>query len=242
MGVPPSTKLVELRGVCAGYVPGRSVLHDVSLAVDAGECTLVVGHNGAGKTTLLLTVFGLLAVTSGEVEYRGKSMSGVSSSERVRQGMAHVIGGRGVFPGLTVRDNLKVAVDIAHRQANTGGGMLEKGLAIFPEVGERLGARAGELSGGQQRMLALCMALAQEPVFLLLDEPSLGLSPIMVDKFYDGVQEIRRSEHVAVLVVEQTIDPRIIRPDQVVALQMGKVLFEGSAEEAGDGSVLWAYV
>jgi branched-chain amino acid transport system ATP-binding protein len=230
--------MLELRSLESGYGRGKTVLRGIDLSVTAGHVVLLMGHNGAGKTTLLRTIFGELEPTHGSMTYLGEPLRG-SSPERVRHGISCMAGGRAVFAGLTVDENLRIAATVVASDAPKAAARRELVLEMFPDLPSRLGQVAGNLSGGQQRMLAVSMAVIQEPRLLLLDEPSLGLSPLMVERLYESITAICRRLGTTVLVVEQTINPLILAADEVYILRMGQVVFHGDAHALEQGEHLW---
>jgi branched-chain amino acid transport system ATP-binding protein len=234
----PSQPVLELSAIEAGYGQGKTVLHGVELAVHAGELVLLMGHNGAGKTTLLRTVFGELHPTRGDIRYRGRPLRG-RPSVRTRAGISYTPGGRAVFVGLTVEENLTVAATVVNDRWADIARRRELVLDVFPDLASRLRQIAGNLSGGQQRMLAVSMAVMQEPKLMLLDEPSLGLAPILVERLYKSIADIRRLLKLGVLVVEQTINPLMLAADQVYILRMGEVVFRGGSDALEHGEQLW---
>lgn len=221
--------LLEVRGLEAGYGPLR-VLHGVSLAVPEGGAVAVLGPNGAGKSTLLRTVAGLLRPASGAVRYAGEDVVGLAPSELARRGLCLVPEGRGIFPNLTVREN----VDLA-------GGEPERAFELFAVLRERLGQLAGTLSGGEQQMLALSRAIATAPRLLLLDELSLGLAPRVVEALYEAVGGIHERGGTVVLV-EQYVERAMDLCDLVVVLAGGRVRFAGEPGELTRAGGLEAYL
>mgnify|MGYP001602892866 FL=1 len=189
--------VLEASDLVAGY--GRKqVLHGVSLRVEAAEIVALIGHNGAGKTTLLKTLFGLLPALGGEVRYGGRSITGRRAALNVRDGLSFVPQGHGIFTDLTVRENLELG---GYSVGAADPDRLAAIYDLFPILKERQDQRAGTLSGGQQQMLALGLALVLRPKLLLLDEPSLGLAPVLVQRVLESVQEINRRFGTAVLLV-----------------------------------------
>jgi len=181
--------ILEACDLVAGY--GRKqVLHGVSLRVEAAEIVALIGHNGAGKTTLLKTLFGLLPALGGEVRYGGRSITGRRAALNVRAGLSFVPQGHGIFTDLTVRENLELG---GYSVGAADPDRLAAIYDLFPILKERQDQRAGTLSGGQQQMLALGLALVLRPKLLLLDEPSLGLAPVLVQRVLESVQEINRA-------------------------------------------------
>jgi len=231
--------VLELHGIEAGYGRGKTVLFGVDLTVAAGELVLLMGHNGAGKTTLLRTVFGEIVPTAGTLTLRGAALRG-NSAARVQAGISYTAGGRAVFAGLTVLENLAVAASIVETRAAEVAKRQAFVLDAFPELQKCLQQVAGTMSGGQQRMLAVSMAVMQEPQLLLLDEPSLGLSPAYVERLYDSIASIRSRLGIAVLIVEQTINPSTLAADRVAILRMGEVVFRGDAGALADSERLWS--
>ncbi|HEY5350262.1 MAG TPA: ATP-binding cassette domain-containing protein [Candidatus Lustribacter sp.] len=231
--------MLEVVGVEAGYGRGKTVLHGVDLNVAAGELALLMGHNGAGKTTLLRTVFGELQPTNGTIRFQGEILRG-SSAARVRSGISYTAGGRAVFAGLTVNENLAVSASVVENDRKKIAQRRDFVLDAFPDLQRRLDQVAGSMSGGQQRMLAVSMAVMQEPRLLLLDEPSLGIAPVLVERLYRSIADIRNRLGLAVLVVEQTINPSVLAADRVSILRMGEVVFRGAADALADSEHLWS--
>ena len=180
--------LLEIRGMAAGY--GKiAVLHGVDLRIGAGEVVSLLGPNGAGKTTLLRAMTGLLPLTGGSIRFAGKDMSGAGPRGSVRAGLVHVVEGHRVFTQLSVTDNLLLAAYDLPRHER--GARIEEALAVFPEIAAKRNDRGGALSGGQQQMLAVAQGLVRRPRLLLLDEPSAGLSPVLVDRVLGVVSDLR---------------------------------------------------
>src|SRR5436190_12106256 len=182
-------RMLELSGITAGY--GHfTALWDVSLRVAEGEAVAVVGPNGAGKTTLLRVISGLIAPRSGHIAFEGAALAGHPAHDIVTHGIAHVPEGRRLFPGLTVADNLKMGAFLPSARAHFAASV-ERVYALFPVLEERRTQRAGSLSGGEQQMLAIGRALMSRPKLILLDEPSMGLAPVMVLRLFDLIRRIR---------------------------------------------------
>jgi branched-chain amino acid transport system ATP-binding protein len=213
----------------------------VSLSVAAGEAVAVVGPNGAGKTTLLRVISGLVAPRGGSLAFEGAPIGGRPAHEVVAHGIAHVPEGRRLFPRLTVADNLKMgAFRPAARQAYRQS--LERVYALFPVLAERRGQPAGSLSGGEQQMLALGRALMSRPKLILLDEPSMGLAPVMVLRVFELIRQVR-AEGYTILVVEQNVRQVLKLVDRAYLLEVGRIKMEGRADElAGQDFVRKAYV
>jgi branched-chain amino acid transport system ATP-binding protein len=216
--------LLEVRGLVTGY--GRKqVTFDVSLRVDMGEIVALMGHNGAGKTTTLKAIAGLLPAWSGRIVLDGEPIGHVSSAARVRRGLSLVPQEHFVFADLTVAENLELgAFSVVDPKA--GAGRRDKVLALLPILADRRRQLAGTLSGGEQRMLSLGMALMRQPRLLLLDEPSLGLAPLLVERIMQTVQEIARRDNLTVLLVEQNVRHALAIARRVYIMRTGRVLLE----------------
>ncbi|HEY4250691.1 MAG TPA: ABC transporter ATP-binding protein [Roseomonas sp.] len=211
----------------AGY--GKiQVLHGVTLRIAAGEVVALLGPNGAGKTTLLRALSGLLPWTGGGARFDGRDLRHVSPREAARAGLVHVIEGHRVFTQISVHDNLLLAgYDLPRGER---AARVEEALAFFPEIAAKRLDRGGALSGGQQQMLAVAQGLVRRPRLLMLDEPSAGLSPVLVDRVLDVVSRLR-AQGTAVLLVEQLIDKALAVSDRVYALAQGQVVLAASAKE-----------
>jgi len=234
------TPLLELDDVHARYGETRA-LHGVSLGLEEGSSLALLGANGAGKTTTLRAISGLVR-KSGQVSFAGRSIARRSPEAIARLGIAHVPQGRGIIGDLTVSDNLRLGAytrrDRAAVKADTA-----RVLEQFPRLGERVDQPAGTLSGGEQQMLALARALLQRPKLLMLDEPSLGLAPLVVREIFDALERLNREEGLTVLVVEQdaAVALRVCR--EACVLEVGHVVVSGLSEELqADESVRKAYL
>jgi branched-chain amino acid transport system ATP-binding protein len=223
--------MLVLRDVTAGY-GAFTALWDVSLRVDVGEAVAVVGPNGAGKTTLLRVLSGVIPPRAGEIAFEGRSVAGEPAHEIVAHGIAHVPEGRRLFPMLSVLDNLKMGAFLpaARREFAIS---LERVFALFPVLADRRRQRAGSLSGGEQQMLALGRALMSRPKLILLDEPSMGLAPVMVLRLFDLIRRVRE-EGYTILVVEQNVRQVLKLVDRAYLLEVGRIKIEGRAEELGE--------
>lgn len=217
------TTRLELRGLSAGY-DGVAVVHDVDLRVDAGEVVALVGPNGAGKTTTLLATCGLLRRMAGDVFVDGRPLRGRHHSEAARSGLALVPEDRALFPGLTVGENLRLG---AHGDRRRVREMLE----VFPEISALSRRRAGLLSGGEQQMLAVVRALAGRPRLLAIDEMSLGLAPLIVERLLELIRSLADHDDLAVLLVEQHVHLALGAADRAYVLSQGRVAIEGAASE-----------
>jgi len=219
--------LLDITGLSTGY--GKiSVLRGVDLNVGAGEVVALLGPNGAGKTTLLRAVSGLLP-WSGRVHFAGRDLAGASPRDAVKAGLSHVIEGHRVFTQLSVLNNLLLAVyDLPRRER---GSRVEEALELFPEIAAKRHERAAALSGGQQQILAVAQGLVRRPRMRMLDEPSAGLSPVLVDRVLVVVQRLREAG-TAVLLVEQLIEKALALADRVYALARGSLVLEADTSEA----------
>nr|WP_242481870.1 ABC transporter ATP-binding protein [Paracraurococcus ruber] len=206
-----------------------AVLHGVDLTIHAGEVVSLLGPNGAGKTTLLAAISGLLPWGGGGVRFAGQDMAGAGPRESARRGLVHVVEGHRVFTQISVADNLELAgYDLPRRER---AGRIEEALAFFPEIAAKRHERGGALSGGQQQMLAVAQGLVRRPRLLMLDEPSAGLSPVLVDRVLGVVAQLRAAG-TAVLLVEQLIEKALAVSDRVYALAQGRIVLEARADEA----------
>jgi branched-chain amino acid transport system ATP-binding protein len=232
--------VLALSGVTAGY--GQfTALWDVSLMVASGEAVAVVGPNGAGKTTLMRVISGLIAPRTGTVNFDGTALAGRPAHEIVAQGIAHVPEGRRIFPLLTVADNLKMGAFLPRARGQFADS-LARVYALFPVLAERREQRAGSLSGGEQQMLAIGRALMSRPRLILLDEPSMGLAPVMVLRLFDLIRRVR-AEGYTILVVEQNVRQVLKLVDRAYLLEAGRIKMEGRADALSEQDfVRQAYV
>jgi len=202
-----------------------TALRGVTLEVAEGEIVTLLGANGAGKTTTLRTITGLLRPRAGEVRLDGQPLSTIPAHDLVARGVSHVPEGRRVFPSMTVRENLMMG---AYRDRRRAGADLERVLALFPRLGERIGQAGGTLSGGEQQMLAIGRALMSRPRLVLLDEPSMGLAPMVVKTIFEVIAEINR-DGVAVLLVEQNATSALRIAGRGYVLETGQVVLADTA-------------
>jgi ABC-type branched-subunit amino acid transport system ATPase component/branched-subunit amino acid ABC-type transport system permease component len=231
-----ATPVLEINHLDSGY--GRTpVLRDVSIRVQAGEVVALLGANGAGKTTLLRTISGVLRHTSGEIRLEGQDIGRLEPFRRASMGLCSIPEGRGVFRTLTVAENLRLQLPPGPRSDEA----VEHCLEVFPALRERMSARAGNLSGGQQQMLALGRAYLTDPRIVLLDEVSMGLAPIAVDAMFEAIERLSAAG-TALLLVEQYVSRAIAMADSVVLLRKGHVVFTGPASELDDDAVLESYL
>jgi branched-chain amino acid transport system ATP-binding protein len=217
--------VLELRGVCAGY-NSSNVLSDVSLRVPKARVVVVLGPNGAGKTTLLRSASGHLRISSGELIFDGVPAHDRSADALARLGICHIPEGRGVFPSMTVRENIRLFALRGHEREAT-----ERATTAFPALGSRLSQIAGSLSGGEQQMLALVRAYVTDPRVVMVDEASMGLAPLVVDQVFEFLETLRR-QGTSLVVVEQYVERALAIADVVYILNRGRVGFSGSPQEA----------
>ncbi|MDQ2802370.1 MAG: ABC transporter ATP-binding protein [Pseudomonadota bacterium] len=241
--------MMEVAGLAAGY--GRiGVLSDLSLTVGDGACVGVLGHNGMGKTTLLKAVMGLLPCTGGTIRLDGRAIERLAPSARARAGLGYVPQGRQIFPGLTVRENLLFAVVARRgsrpRQDKTRGSRpraaLDAVLADFPELARLLDRPGGALSGGEQQLLALARALCRQPRLLLLDEPTEGIQPSIVQAMIERIGALRRRDGLAVLLVEQNLDFIQGLADRALLIQRGRIIREIAREALTDPALVREFI
>ncbi|HET9000859.1 MAG TPA: ABC transporter ATP-binding protein [bacterium] len=222
--------MLEVTDLRVSYAGEVIALQGVSLSVRDGEAVALVGSNGAGKTTLLRALAGVLDAGGGEVRFDGRPITHVPASERVQLGIALVPEGRRLFSRLKVRENLILGTytnkDRAHRARR-----LEFVFSLFPVLSERADQRAGTLSGGQQQMLAIARALMLDPKLLMLDEPSLGLSPVLVDQIMEALQKLHREQGMTILLVEQNVPAALELCERGYVLQTGRMVSHGSSAE-----------
>jgi branched-chain amino acid transport system ATP-binding protein len=219
--------MLEVRGVQAGYGEVR-VLHGVDLDVGPGEIVAVLGSNGAGKSTLNNNISGLYRPFAGAIGFEGEPIAGAAPARIVERGVIQVPEGRRVFPNMTVRENLQLG---GYRRGRARRGEnLERVTAVFPLLAERLGQLAGTLSGGEQQMLAIGRGLMAEPRLLILDEPSLGLSPILVEEVFALIGRLHE-EGLAVLLVEQNVFQSLEIADRAYVLENGAIALQGAAAD-----------
>lgn len=221
------TALLEIKALRGGY--GRvEVLRGVDLQVNAGEMVALLGSNGAGKSTLNKVMCGLVPAWSGSVRFDGHDLSGAHYRDVVKAGLIQVPEGRKVFPNLSVLENLELGSFTRARERRAAN--LEKVFGIFPRLKERIGQHAGTMSGGEQQMLAIGRGLMAEPVLLILDEPSLGLSPLLVEEMFALIRRLR-DEGLAVLLVEQNVGQSLEIADRAYVLENGGIRFSGLPQD-----------
>jgi len=234
---PTGAPLLEVRAAHVAYGGGVVALQGVSLQVRSGEAVALVGANGAGKTTLLKTIAGLLGPRSGEIWFDGRRIDDVEAPDRVALGIALVPEGRRLFSRLSVAENLRLGTfrdkDPARRKE-----MLERVFGLFPVLRQRAAQRAGTLSGGEGQMLSIARALMSRPRFLMLDEPSLGIMPRIVDSILDVLQMLHRQEGLTVLLVEQNVPAALAAAERGYVLQTGRIVAEGTSQSLLDSDLV----
>ena len=236
--------MLTIKNLSAGY--GKvQVLHGISLEVPKGQVVTLIGSNGAGKTTTMRAVSGMIAPTGGEITLNGKRIDGLESYHIARQGLAHSPEGRRVFATMTVTDNLRLGAFPRYTGARPKGNVeadLEKAMELFPRLKERRMQLAGTLSGGEQQMLAMARATMLNPEVVLLDEPSMGLAPILVDEVFRIIERLK-AEGVTMLLVEQFAAAALKVADYGYVLENGRIAVHGPAEKLrSDPAVQAAYL
>jgi branched-chain amino acid transport system ATP-binding protein len=221
--------LLEIESLCVAYGP-VSALEGVTLSMSAGEAVALVGANGAGKSTLFKSIIGFLRPKSGALRFLGRNLIGLRPERRARLGIGYAPEGRRVFPGLTVRENLEVAAFAGKAER---GRRLDRAFDLFPQLAERHAQLGWQLSGGQQQMLAIGRALMGRPRLLLLDEPSLGLSPKLADEVLAAIKAIVK-DGTSVLLAEQNVGKALSCCDRAYVLELGKVALSGAASALRD--------
>ena len=237
---PPATNLVvEVRDVVAGYLPGVNILHGCSLTAAPGELIGIIGPNGAGKSTLLKAIFGLVKVRGGDILLNGEDITYLPANKLVAKGVGFVPQTNNVFPSLTIQENLEMGMYLRPKGVKE---RLEFVREIFPELADRLGQRAGSLSGGERQMVAMSRALMMGPHVMLLDEPSAGLSPVRQDEAFLRVKEINKAG-VTTIMVEQNARRCLQICDRGYVLDQGKDAYTGTGRELlNDPKVIGLYL
>ncbi len=233
-------RLLEVRGLHAQYGATR-VLHGIDFGVEEGGITTILGANGAGKTTLLRAVCGMVK-TQGEIALAGERIEGRATESIVRLGVAHVPDARGTFVNLSVEENLRLGAYTRRDKAAVAEDF-ERIYGYFPRLKERRGQQAGTLSGGEQQMLAVSRALMLRPRLMLLDEPSFGLAPLIVQELFDILRAVREAERVSMLLVEQNASMALSLADRAYLIETGRIVLSGSAQDIkSDDAVRRSYL
>lgn len=232
---PPS--ILTATGIQAGH-GRRPVVFDVSLSIAPGEVVALFGHNGAGKTTTLCSLFGIKKLTSGKVEFRGEDITGSSAARNVRRGLSYIPAEEFVFGELSVIDNLKLGT--TQSSSNTPvAERLDRVYELFPILADRRAQIASTMSGGQQRMLSIGISLMAEPRMMLLDEPSLGLSPALVEEMMAAILKLSREQSLSVLLVEQNVLRTLPVVDRAYFMRSGRIILSESSEELRTRDSFW---
>jgi branched-chain amino acid transport system ATP-binding protein len=235
------TRLLEVDHLSAGYGPVQ-VLREITLHVDEGESVALVGSNAAGKTTLLRAINGIVRATSGVVRLGGRDVTALAPHDIYRAGLAQVAEGRQLFPEMSVREHLELGAMATPESWAGRNTMLDRVVALFPRVGERLEQRAGTMSGGEQQQVAIARALMARPKLLLVDEPSAGLSPVLVQQVFRALREIH-SAGTTILLVEQNVPLSLRLAQRAYVIELGRVTLEGTGEQLlADPHVREAYL
>jgi branched-chain amino acid transport system ATP-binding protein len=234
--------LLEVEGLCVNYGHIEAIRH-ITFSCTEGEVTSLIGANGAGKTTTLKTVSGLRKVRQGKIVFDGKDITKLAPYDRVKLGISQSPEGRGCFPGMTVRENLDMGAYVrSDRKTPAYREDLERVFHLFPRLEERINQSAGTMSGGEQQMLAIGRALMARPRLVLLDEPSMGLAPRLIQQIFSIITEINE-QGTTVLLVEQNASQALKRSHQAHVLETGEIVRSGTGEElSGDESVKAAYL
>lgn len=235
------TPVLELQNVHS-YYGQIEALKGLNMTVNEGEIVALIGGNGAGKTTTLRTISGMMKPKTGSVTYLGQNVTGVPSHQLIGRGMAHVPEGRRIFPQMTVRENLEVGAYTVNDKAAINA-RIEEGFELFPRLRERESQLGGTMSGGEQQMLAIARALMIAPKVLLLDEPSMGLSPLFVENIFSIIERLNKERGTTILLVEQNASMALAIADRAYVLQTGEIKLSGNAQDiARDETVRKAYL
>lgn len=230
-------ELLMVSGLQAGYGK-KHVVFDVDLHLRAGEIVTIIGHNGAGKTTTLKTIFGMLPALGGTITYQGDDVTRSSCRRNVLRGMSYIPAERFVFSDLSVLDNLRLGA-MHEKSSEVREARRNRVHEMFPLLQERATQRAGTMSGGQQRMLSLGLAMMSHPKLLLLDEPSLGLAPALVAEIFDGVRRLADEEGLTVLLLEQNVGQALRIADRAYVMRAGRVILEETADQMRQRPDYW---
>jgi len=233
-GVPS----LEVESLTAGY-GAHTVLRDVSMVANGDEVISILGHNGAGKSTLLRAIAGVVRVEKGDIRFDGTSQVGRGSARVAKDGIALVPQGRGVFPTLSIGENLQLGAGVARGVRDRTKVTLDFVLDLFPALAHRLHEDAGTLSGGQQQMVAIGTALMACPRILLLDEPSTGLAPVLVQTMLDQIRSVHQELGIGVVIVEQNIHEALRISDRAYVLRLGEIVRDGPAATLLDDPDVW---
>lgn len=229
-----SEAILKAEGITAGYVPELPILHDVSLTVRPAQITLIIGPNGAGKSTFIKAIAGLLPVSAGQIVFDGADITGISTDQLSRRGIAYVPQADNIFRSLTIRQNLDLAL---RRAGPDAAARLDNLLKQFPALADKLRDKAGTLSGGQRQFLAVAMALATKPKLILMDEPSAGLSPKAAQEVLEHTRALT-VQGVSILLVEQNVHQALQLADHCFILAEGRNQIDGAAKDLMNNKVV----
>lgn len=230
-----TTTALSLKGITSGYGT-TTIVRNIDLTIEAGSVTALLGPNGAGKSTLLKTMSGLIRPMSGSVMIDGHDVSSLAPNKRANLGLCHIPEGRGIFPSMTVKENLELQAKPGEQSI-----AIEKGIAAFPILGERLMQRAGTMSGGQQQMLSMARAYTQNPRVILVDEGSLGLAPIVVDEIFSFLAGVAAAG-AALLIVDQFVARALALATSAYVMTRGEIVFAGTSAELQRSDVFERYL
>lgn len=233
--------LLNVSNLTAGYGGGK-ILHDVSLSVEEGEILSVIGRNGVGKTTLMKTLIGDVKTSNGKIDFMGKDVSKLRAAQRARSGIAYVPQGRGIFDRMTVAANLKLGEKVGVECSGMTGANYERVFKFFPILKKRLSQKAGTLSGGEQQQLSLGRVLVGNPELILLDEPSEGIQPNIVQQIGQIIRHLKDQEGLTVIIVEQNLELIRSVADRCVVMNKGVVIAEIYPDELADPAVAARYL
>ncbi len=229
---------LEVNDVTAGY--GKiTVLRNITFSIRDGQIVGLLGRNGMGKTTLIRCLAGLIIPTSGTLFYDGADITQLPPHERARRGITTVVQGRGVFPGLTVRENLEMGRIASSRKKRS---RYDEVLGYFPRLAERLDQAAGTMSGGEQQMLAIGRGLMTDPTLMLLDEPSDGIMPTLVQQIAQTLRQINRNEGTTILIVEQNVPMVLGMAERCMVVEKGRLVVDGTRDELAESAVMKEYL
>jgi len=232
--------MLKVSGVHAFY-GNIEALRGVDLEIAAGEIVTLIGANGAGKSTLLMTLCGRPRAARGQILFEGRDITGLQTYEIVRLGIAHAPEGRRIFPRMTVLENLQMGASVVNPALFDND--IARVFTMFPILGQRQSQRGGTLSGGEQQMLAIARALMSRPRLLLLDEPSLGLAPLVVRQIFEAIREINERQNMTVFLVEQNAHHALRLADRGYVMQTGRIILEGARHELlGSSEIRAAYL
>jgi len=229
--------VLDARNLTVGY-GGRPIIEGMDVALRADEVLCLIGHNGAGKSTLLKSLFGLIAPSGGAIRLDGEVLRGADPKDRVERGLAMVPEGRGIFPSLTVREMMALAMWATDVEPGERKSRLDWVLDVLPAIKEFIDRRAGTLSGGQQQMVSIGRALLSRPRILLLDEPSIGLAPKLFQDLLQPIRRLQKSEKMSILLVEQNVREALKVSDRAIVMKSGALIWEGAPSELEDNSKL----